>query len=98
MHAPELTANDLFLGALFTEGGIHFILFDTRRDVAALTKILLLGTISHHAGMGDVSLLMGVLGNHGFIRHSKYSERGCASLNATSGISFHALNAIYRTG
>src|SRR5438132_13161540 len=64
----------LLLGALLAEGGIHLILFDTGRRVTALVEILLFGAIAHHAGMGNVSFLIGVRRNRGFIRHIKYSS------------------------
>jgi hypothetical protein len=64
----------LLLGALLAEGGIHLILFDTGRRVTALIEILLFSAIAHHAGMGNVSFLIGVLRNGGLIRHLKYSS------------------------
>jgi hypothetical protein len=64
----------LLLGALLAEGGIHLILFDTGRRVTALIEILLFSAVAHHAGMGNVSFLIGVLRNRGLIRHLKYSS------------------------
>ena len=40
----------LLLGAL-GEGSVHFIFLDTGRGISGLTKVLLLGTVAHHAGM-----------------------------------------------
>ena len=70
-----LSARKPFCGALFAEGGGHFILFYTRLRVAALIKILLFGAIIHHARMSDLGLLLGVTRGHDFIRHIKYSAR-----------------------
>jgi hypothetical protein len=70
-----LSARKPFCGALFAEGGGHFILFYTRLRVAALIKILLFGAIIHHARMCDLGLLLGVTRGHDFIRHIKYSVR-----------------------
>jgi hypothetical protein len=64
----------LLLGALLAEGGIHLILFDTGRRVTALIEILLFGAVAHHAGMGNISFLIGVLRSRGLIRHIKYSS------------------------
>src|SRR6266478_2919620 len=64
----------LLLGALLAKGGIHLILFDTGRRVTALIEILLFGAVAHHAGMGNVSFLIGVLGSRGLIRHIRYSS------------------------
>jgi hypothetical protein len=64
----------LLLGALLAEGGIHLILFDTGRRVTTLIEILLFGAVAHHAGMGNVSCLIGVLRNRGLIRHIKCSS------------------------
>jgi hypothetical protein len=61
---------------LVSEGGIQLILFDARRRVAALIKILLFGAIAHHAGMANVSFLFGVRRNRRYIWNS---ERGCES-------------------
>ena len=62
------------LGLLSPKSGIELILFDSRRRVAELIKILLFGAIAHHAGMGNVSFLIGVLRNRGPIRRIKYSS------------------------
>jgi hypothetical protein len=78
---------------LFAEGGIHLILLDTRGRVAVFTKILFFGTIAHHAGVGNIGLLIGVLGNRGLIRHIGCSERGGSAFNAASGILFRILFA-----
>src|ERR1700680_4451508 len=88
-----LSTGQLFFGALFVEGGFHLVLLDTRRGVAALIKILLFGAIAHHAGMGNVSWLLDVLRNCGFIRHIKTSERERASLNGATGVWFLMLQA-----
>ena len=66
----------LFRGTRLYKGVVHLVLLDTRRRVAALVKILLFGAIAHHAGMGNVGLLLGIRRNCGFIRHIKYSVRG----------------------
>ena len=39
------------------------------------SKLLLFGAITHHAGMGDLGLLLGVMRGRDFIRHIKYSVR-----------------------
>jgi hypothetical protein len=74
-RAACFSARKPFCGALFAEGGGRFILFYTRLPVAALIKILLFGAITHHAGMRDLGLLLGVRRDRDFIRHIKYSVR-----------------------
>ena len=51
------------------------MLLYARLRVAALIKILLFGAITHHAGMRDLGLLLGVTRGRDFIRHIKYSVR-----------------------
>jgi hypothetical protein len=96
MFQPE-KASRLLLGTLFAEGGIYLVLLDTRRRVAALTKVLFFGTIAHHAGMENISLPIGVLGSRGLFRHIEHSEWG-ASFNAASGNSFRTLHATNELG
>jgi hypothetical protein len=63
-------------GAFFTECGVHFSFFDARRWAAALTKILLFGSIAHHTGMRIRNVFLGVIGCRGFNLHNKCSLRG----------------------
>jgi hypothetical protein len=72
---PAYRQELFFCRALLGEGGGYFSLFNARRRVAALTKILLFGAITHHAGMHNLSLLLGPVSGRGFIRHTKYSVR-----------------------
>lgn len=65
----------LFRPASFAKGGGRFFFLCARRRVTALTKILLFGAITHHAGMNDLGLLPGIIRGRGFIRHVKYSAR-----------------------
>jgi hypothetical protein len=74
-RAACFSARKLFCGTLFAEGGGHFIPLYARLRVAALIKILLFGAITHHAGMRDLGLLLGVRRDRDFIRHIKYSLR-----------------------
>jgi hypothetical protein len=57
----------LLLWLLVSEGGIQLILFDARRRVAALIKILLFGAIAHHAGMANVRFPFGGRRNRRYI-------------------------------
>jgi hypothetical protein len=74
-RAACFSARKLFCGTLFAEGGGHFIPLYARLRVAALIKILLFGAITHHTGMRDLGLLLGVTRGRDFIRHIKYSVR-----------------------
>ena len=65
----------LFGRALFTESGDDFLFLNSRRRVAALTKILLFGAIAHHAGMSNPCLLLGTFRSWGFFVMPKYSVR-----------------------
>src|SRR5580704_4210792 len=87
------------LGILSAKGGIQLILFDSRRRVAEFIEILLFGAIAHHAGMGNIRFLVGVLGNQGYIRHIKYSGAAALELSAVRGVRFRtywAANAYCR--
>src|SRR5580698_8853592 len=66
----------LFGRAFFAESGVHFLLPNSRRRVAALTEILLFGPIAHHAGVSNLCSLFAAFRNCGFLRHGKYSVRG----------------------
>src|SRR5579862_2151475 len=82
MHGAEefrrayLSARELFFTAFFAEGGGHFFLFYSCRWIAALTEVLLLGAVAHHAGMRNFSVLLGLLAGGGFLLHPNYSVRG----------------------
>src|ERR1700737_3421640 len=53
----------LALLGIFGEGGVHFILLDASPGVAGLAEILLLGAVTHHAGWGLGSFILGLLGS-----------------------------------
>jgi len=78
------------LGFLFAKSGIQLILCDSRRRVAALIKILFFGAITHHAGMGNIRLLTGILWNRRFIHHIKYSGAGAPLSTPACSIWFRA--------
>src|SRR5580704_703745 len=70
-HGTKISMRKLFLGAPLAEGCRDFLLLYARGRVAALTEILLLGAVTHHAGMSNPGSLLGL----GFLRHAKYSVR-----------------------
>src|SRR3984893_10605938 len=78
------------LGFLFAKSGIQLILCDSRRRVAALIKILFFGAITHHAGMGNIRLLTGILWNRRFIHHIRYSGAGAPPSTPACSMWFRA--------
>jgi hypothetical protein len=64
----------LFLGPWLAEGCRDFLLLYACPRIAALPEILLLGAVTHHAGISGLGSLLGLVS--GFLRHAKYSVRG----------------------
>jgi hypothetical protein len=55
------------------KGGVHLVFFYACRRITALAKILLLGAIAHHTGVGDYGLFFSIFRDSGFVGHIGYS-------------------------
>src|ERR1700685_2977581 len=75
-RTADVSTRELFFGTLFAEGGGDFSFLYASHRIAALTKILFFGTITHHARMRNLNLLPGVMRDCGFICHARRSIWG----------------------
>ena len=66
--AVRFSTRELFFGAWLAEGRRDFLLLYARLRIAALPEILLLGAVTHHAGISHLGSFLGL--GPGFLRHA----------------------------
>lgn len=72
---PAFQHKSYFVGRCLPKAVATSFLFMRAFGLPRSSKLLLFGAITHHAGMGDLGLLLGVMRGRDFIRHIKYSVR-----------------------